>query len=253
MISRYSTHLAIILLALSLSLPVTGLDVSFHPYIIPIKDAFTTKDIDRIAQHIRFPLRREYPLPAVTKSDFAARFDEIFDDELIQLIAQSDIDRYWSNVGWRGIMLRNDTAWVDLEDKISHINYSTKAADKLREQLIANDKASLHPSLQNFTAPISLWTTDQYRVRIDHLNNGTYRYCQWTNGRSRSSAANLTLTAGEVHYEGSEGNHYYSFCAEDLTIICSINVIGKDDTVLAEITFFKDGVKVDHSTIPHPN
>jgi hypothetical protein len=33
------------------------------------------------------------------------RFDEVFDDALLKNIVNSDIEKDWDDVGWRGIMM----------------------------------------------------------------------------------------------------------------------------------------------------
>src|SRR5690606_26241192 len=68
---------------------------------------FKEKNIDKISSIISFPLYRQYPIPPIKdKEDFAQRFSEVFDQVLIDKIANSKIEQ-WSEVGWRGIVLDN--------------------------------------------------------------------------------------------------------------------------------------------------
>lgn len=195
----------------------------------------------------------DYPIPPVSREDFMTRFDEVLDDKLIQLIAESDIDQDWSDVGWRGIMLNHGVVWVDFDDKITHFNYTTDIAKALRAKLIADDRAALHVDLQDFDLPISAWTTSKYRMRIDQLNDGSYRFSRWMKGAAKSTIPELALSAGKIHYEGSGGNHSYVFIDVNMQIVCRIYVIGKDDSPIAEITVLENGKAIESYQVLRPN
>jgi hypothetical protein len=105
---------------------------------------FKEKDIDGISNKISYPLYRQYPIsPVKNKVEFKKRFSEIFDQILINKIANSKISQ-WSEVGWRGIMLENGDLWMANSDGvITTINYQSDFEKKLRTNLIATDKENL--------------------------------------------------------------------------------------------------------------
>lgn len=72
--------------------------------VTPFVDAFKNKDKKKIAALVSYPLKRVYPIPAIqNEAEFLKRFDEIFDEEIIQKIANSNVKTDWSEIGWRGI------------------------------------------------------------------------------------------------------------------------------------------------------
>lgn len=74
-----------------------------------------------VAALISFPLKREYPIPAVkNKTDFIKRYDQIFDSTLKNKIINSNPATEWSEMGWRGIMLGQGDIWMDTEGKINN-------------------------------------------------------------------------------------------------------------------------------------
>ena len=175
---RYAT-LILALLVACLTLPATALEDTHQPLIAPIIEAVASQNIDAISKHVRFPYHGTYPMPPITKDQFTQRFDEVFDAELIEQIAQSDINSDWSTVGWRGIMLNRGIVWVDYDGEIIGINHTTQTAKQARDALIAADKATLPKELREFESPILKWTTEHNTIRIDELKDGSYRYSQW--------------------------------------------------------------------------
>ena len=115
---------------------------------------FKKKDIDGISNKISYPLYRQYPIPQIKdKQEFKKRFSEVFDQILIDKIANSKISQ-WSEVGWRGIMLDNGELWMDTDGVITSINYQSGFETNLRTSLIANEKDDLHTSLKTFKNPV---------------------------------------------------------------------------------------------------
>ena len=65
------------------------------------------------SQYISFPLPRPYPLPDIeTPEQLLRQFDEVFDDDLITLITDSNVDEDWGVIGWRGIAFSNGALWM---------------------------------------------------------------------------------------------------------------------------------------------
>lgn len=196
---------------------------------------FKEKDIDKISYKIYFPLYREYPVPPIrNKEEFRQRFNEIFDKTLIDKIVNSDIDQ-WSEVGWRGIMLDNGVLWMGNSDGvITAVNYQSSFEKKLREELIAKDKETLHISLKAFEDPIYKIKTKNYLIRIDQLANEKYRYASWKVNEEEFSEPDLILNDGELDFLGSGGGHVITFINYNYTYKVYCNEIGAAD--MSEIT-----------------
>ena len=125
-----------------------------------------------VAAFIRFPLGREYPIPAVkNKADFIKRYDQIFDATLKKKIINSNPAKDWAEMGWRGIMLGQGDIWMDTTGKVITINYQSQVEKDLKNKLIAGEKGKLHPSIATFRAPVYVLETSKFRVRIDDLGN----------------------------------------------------------------------------------
>lgn len=126
-------------------------------------DLFKKKNIEDFSQNVNFPLRREYPIPEIkNREQFKQRFNEVFDEVLINEIADSKL-KQWSEVGWRGIMLNNGTVWIDSDEgKIIAVNYQSNFEKKLRKELIDKEKENVHVSLKTFESPT-------YKIKLKNI------------------------------------------------------------------------------------
>ena len=203
---------------------------------------FKTGNIGKISSKIDFPLYREYPIPSIkTKEEFRDRFNEVFDNTLIDKIANSKIEQ-WSEVGWRGIMLDNGDLWMANSDGvITTINYQSDFEKKLRQNLILKDKQNLYVSLKNFESPTYKIETNKYRIRIDELTNSKYRYASWKKGEKETTKPNIILDNGELEFEGSGGNHVITFVNGKYIYKVYRNIIGEENSPDITLEIEKDG------------
>src|SRR5690606_7118910 len=132
-------------------------------FILEVKNG----DKDAIAKRIKFPFKREYPIPPVKdKADFVKRYNQIFDKVLIEKITKSNPSKDWSEVGWRGIMLNQGDLWIDTDGKIITINHQSDEELKLENSLIAAQKKNVNSSISNFKEPVAILETSKFRIRI---------------------------------------------------------------------------------------
>ena len=114
---------------------VSGAEQQYSSVVREFINAVKTKDPDNISVYISFPLRREAPIPPIiNKQQFIKRFDEVFDNTLISKIINSDADKDWSQVGWRGIMLGNGDIWLNDSGRLIALNIQSEAEAKLKEK-----------------------------------------------------------------------------------------------------------------------
>lgn len=188
-----------------------------------------THDKQALADKVVYPLRRQYPLPAVNnKQEFLSRYNEIIDDSLVNIIAHSDPAKDWSTVGWRGTMLNRGQVWLDEKGQVTGINYQTQKEAEKRAALIAADKAALNPAIRDFKAPVMAFQTDKYRVRIDDMGEDEFRYTSWTLNEKVSDAPELIILDGKFIWEGSGGNHHFLFENKSYTYKVEVTRIGKE-------------------------
>lgn len=198
-------------------------------------------DSKEIAKWISYPLKREYPLPDIkTKEEFILRYAEIFDDSLKNSIIDSNPATDWDEMGWRGIMLYQGTLWMDTEGKITAISYQSKAEKSKKKNIIEADKKKLHFSLIEFKNPEYVLLTAKFRIRIDQLSNGKYRYASWPISKPMSEKPDLILTNGEVFMDGSGGNHHFEFKNGIYTYQCFIWRLRGSDTSPADLSVLKN-------------
>ncbi len=227
-------HLFIIILAIN----TTMLCPTFAQNLDSIKTAkiqtliylFGNREIEEISNIVKYPLKREYPIPPITnREEFKKRFDQIFDQEIINIISQSKTEQ-WTSMGYRGIMLDRGTLWLDLEGNIIALNYESDFEQQQLKSIIEQDKANLYPSLKDFKLPIYKIETKNYLLRIDQLDDNTYRYASWGKGKNESQKPNLILYNGKMEIQGSGGNHTFTFVSGRYKYMIYRNIIGIDKT-----------------------
>ncbi len=208
-------------------------------------DCIKSNNTNKLKTLIAYPLRREYPLSDIKdENEFTRRYNEIFDDSLKELIITSDIEKGWSSVGWRGIMLNNGIIWLDYNGRLIAINYQSKFEREQRIKLIENEKKSINKSIRDFAEPILIIETEKFKIRIDKLYNGKYRYASWSVNSKMIEKPDLIIKNGIWIPEGSGGNHRYEFTNDNYKYICVINVIGTIDTPPAELVIYKNDKEI---------
>lgn len=197
----------------------------------PFIDAMASGSKEQVAALVIYPLNRPSPLPPIAnEQEFVSRFKELFDNKLIAAIKNSNIKSNWSQVGWRGIMFEHGDLWLNIDGKLISVNYRTKLTMRTIQKLAKRDKKTLHPSLRNYKASKFLWETKRFKVRVDELANGKYRYVVWSVNQSQSEQPDLILTNGTWAPDGSGGNSYYTFTNGIYRYECYLMRIGPEDS-----------------------
>lgn len=200
---------------------------------------------DKLQNLIAYPLNREYPLAVIkNQQEFKKRYNEVFDDSLKRIITSSDIKKDWSAVGWRGIMLHSGVLWLDHDGRLITVNYLSALEQTVRAKLIADDRSKIHESIRDYKEPLLIIETRKFRIRIDKLNGGKYRYASWSVKSAMSEKPDLILQNGSWIPEGSGGNHRYEFINYDYKYECYVNVLGGNDTAPAGLIVSKKGKEI---------
>lgn len=208
------------------------------------KNWVATDNLDSIAANTSFPLNREYPLPDLkNEKEFRAIYPNIFNAELKKIIKNSDAEGDWTVMGSEGIMLDRGTVWLDYEGALIGVNYQSPIEKQEREKLIEAERLDVHTSLRVFKNPILIMRTSRFIVRIDELENGQYRYASWRAGKNQSEKPDLTLSNGEMKFQGSGGNHSYEFSSGRYKYICDIISLGSIESPPGRLLVLKDNYK----------
>ncbi|TNE74543.1 hypothetical protein EP331_01405 [bacterium] len=186
-----------------------------------------------------------YPIPKIDdENECISRFSEIFDDSIINQIAESDINYDWNYSGWRGFSFQNGLLWIDERFLIYKVNYLTKVADSLKREFLLNDKLALHESLRDFSKPKYLFGFNNYFGRIDELNDQTLRLVLWQKGtETQLTKPDIIAFTDEFIVEGTIRNESTIFKLTDFTYEFSF------DSNYPEVTISKDGEVILNATL----
>jgi len=187
-------------------------------------DCFKTNNKKKLATFISYPLEREYPIPPIkNEKEFLERYDEIFDNYLINAIKKSDIEKDWSTMGWRGIMFKDGDLYMTEQGLVYSINYMSEFEKKASKLIIEREKSFLHPSVSEFVRPELIMETDNFRIRIDYMENHKFRYSVWPSKKRMSEAPSLIINNGVFERQGTCGNHQYVFINHKYKYTCYIS------------------------------
>ncbi|MEO8533166.1 MAG: hypothetical protein ABI441_05430 [Flavobacterium sp.] len=200
---------------------------------------------EAVANLVKFPFEREYPIPIIkNKAEFVKRYDAVFDSTLKNKIIKSDPAKDWSQVGWRGIMLNQGDVWIDEDGRLIAINYQSKTEKDQKTKLIATDKNKLHTSIAKFKAPVCVLETSKFRIRIDELADGSYRYASWSVKQMMNEKPDLVIMNGKFITDGTGGNHHYDFQKGNFLYKCDIIVLGEKNSAPAALIIYQNGKEI---------
>lgn len=236
----------IILLLLGL-FPVSGQDLSKEQQVsvATFIDCIRLENKKKLARKISFPLYREYPIPSIKNSkDFLLRYHEVFDDKLTNMIVNSKPANDWSTVGWRGIMLSHGMIWLDYDGKLIAVNYQSKYEERKKSELIRLDKSRLHESVKDFEKPVKILETAKYRLRIDMLGEGNYRYASWPLKSNMRDKPEVVIKNGKYIPDGTGGNHSFEFQNGEFKYVCEIIVMSHIRSAPAYLKIYKGSKEI---------
>ena len=169
-----------------------------------------------LAERVRYPLKRPFPLSRLRQpADFVARYHQIFDEAFQAKIIASKPNQ-WSHYGWRGRAYEG--LWVDEdEDIIQAIAHESSAEKADRLALVEQVRAVLHPSLQDFAAPLVYIETTKFKIWLDRTADGTRRYASWSRSKPLSAEPDLVLSGGALERVGRMNDEIHTFRNADAT------------------------------------
>jgi hypothetical protein len=209
------------------------LEKRYQLLVEPFVEAVVNNDRKKITELIYYPLRRQYPIPPIhNKEEMIERYDQVFDEKLINIIKNSSVETDWQAIGWHGIGFMDGLILIDYDDgKICSINYQSLQEKGIRKNIILEIKNNLHESLREFKEPCLLCETETYILRIDLLDNDNFNYIYrlvlWTKGKNQKESPDMVLINGEITFSGSGENHYYIFEHNNYQYILYIDVMSE--------------------------
>jgi len=208
-------------------------------------ECIQSQNKEKLSRLITFPLNRAYPIPQIkNKYDFFNRYREIFDATLIKMIVTSKPAKDWSAKGRSGLMLLDGQVWLNLEGKLIAVNYQSDYEKSETEELIKIDKSHLHESINDYKRPVCVLETSTYRIRIDELGEGKFRYASWPLHSKMSDKPEILIKRGKLVADGSGGNRSYVFKNGNMLYNCAIIVMGEKNSPPALLTVYKDNTEI---------
>ena len=180
-------------------------------------EAVRNRDKDRLAGIIDFPLRRRYPLPYISRGEFLARYDEIFDDQFTTMIVSAD---ECGRIGWGELQLQSGLVWFNDGGQVIYVDYESEIQSQERNALIEMERRELHESLREYSYPVLEWETSTYRIRIDYTGDAKRHFPYHILALIRLSGI------WYPHYMPSEGYRYASWKVErgDIVKSCGLRI-----------------------------
>jgi hypothetical protein len=93
------------------------------------------------------------------------------------------------------------------------------------ENIIQKDREQLNLSLRNYNSPVGLYLSETYKIRVDYLENNTFRIALWQKDQPQSEEPELIIENGIKEVQGSIGNTYYVFTDNKIIISSYMLVI----------------------------
>lgn len=216
--------------------------IDYQKFVKKFIENVKSDNKEAIGDLVVYPLKREYPIPDIAnKTDFVKRYSEIFDATLKNEIIKSTPEKGWNDMGLRGIMLNHGSIWLDIEGRLTAVNYQSKTETELRNRLNASQKKMLDPSIAFFKTPICILETSEFKIRIDNLGNNNYRYASWSIKKEMTQKPDLVINGGVLVVEGIGGNHQYEFKRDNFIYECAIIVLGEKNSPPARLTITQNG------------
>lgn len=100
-------------------------DTKYESVIKYFVDCIKNADIDKLDSIVTYPIARLHPDGSSinNKQELIEHFSEIFDYQLTSIISNSNIKEDWSDVGYRGLMLKGGIIWLSLGGNFIASNY----------------------------------------------------------------------------------------------------------------------------------
>lgn len=192
------------------------------------KDLLKTNNPQLIAQNVVYPYSLGWGVPSVqNEQEFVAKYNIILPEHLREYLINSPMDDWGSGENLGGICLN------DCPD--AHLTYdgemlSVKDSEELkryREEYIAKEKQTIHPSLKNYNYNLYTMETKDWLIRIDDMeglyeqvipdedNKDNYRFVAWKKGKTISDEPDIVIEHGTKNDPFRWEGHEYTFTSSE--------------------------------------
>ncbi len=216
------------------------------------KDLIKTNNPQLIAQNVVYPYSLGWGVPSVNnEQEFIEKYDLILPEHLREYLINSPMDDWGSGENLGGICL-NDCPDAHLTDdgKILSIKKSEELK-RYREEYIAKEKQTIHPSLKNYNYNLYTMETKDWLIRIDDMEGlyeayseyekqQHYRLVLWKKGKTISDEPDIVFGQGYLWLpEEKNADYIYDFANENYFCRFISHTIGPIDQPRYDITLYK--------------
>jgi hypothetical protein len=207
-------------------------DVEYYEHIKKtgkkFKDILKTNNPQLIAQNVVYPYSLGWGVPSIhNEQEFVKKYDIILPEYLRQYLINSPMNDWGSGGNLGGICL-NDCPDAHLTDdgKILSIKKS-KELKRYREEYIAKEKQTIHPSLKNYNYNLYTMETKDWLIRIDDMeglyeqvipdkdSKDNYRFAAWKKGKTISDEPDIVIGHGTTNDPFRWEGHEYTFASSE--------------------------------------
>ena len=187
----------------------------------PFLEAVRSGDRNEIVKLLNYPI----PRPSIeNEKEMLEKFDMIFNDEVLGIIADSCALSDWPTEAWRGIRLFNEQLmyggiagiWMDYDGTVFSIPVSQEERESV-EEFWRQDRERLLPEFRDFDRCEGLFVGETYLLRVDYrIDEGGKRNVRallWERSGSKTMAdmPDLILTNGEFYSHGGFAHTIWRF------------------------------------------
>jgi hypothetical protein len=177
-------------------------------------------DVLQLSEMVEYPIKRPNPIPDInSKEEFILYYPILFDDFFKQALIKTKFTHENVVDNSRGLGLLYGDLWLNEKGKIMTVNYSSSAEVTLQKKLIDETKSVMHKSVNKWKENIIVCETDKYLIRVDMLDDDSYRYTSWNKPKTISEKPDLVLFNGEQEFQGTMGGVTYTFKNSDWVYI----------------------------------
>lgn len=213
-----------------------------------IVELIKNDNILQLSEMVEYPIKRPNPIPNInSKEEFILYYPILFDDFFKQALIETKFNNENVVDNSRGLGLLYGDLWLNENGKIITVNYTSSAEVSLQKTLIDETKSVMHKSVSKWKENIIVCETDKYLIRVDILDDDSYRYASWNKPKKISDVPDMVLFHGEQEFQGTMGGVTYTFKNKDLSYViddvrmceykrnCGLFLrISKDDVVKSE-------------------
>ncbi len=103
---------------------------------------------------------------------------------------------------------------------------------------------NVHESIRAYKKLENILVTEKFLIRIDRLNDKSYRYASWSKNQKVSEKPDLVLLKGEYLREGTGGNYSYEFSNGNYLYRCSFQPLRESQAPPAVLRVYKDDEEI---------